>query len=158
MQQLEIVRGAYYDSVTLMLVAKELNKLDGVASSSLSMGTEANYKIMTGGGFDLSGTDASPADLIIGVQGEDEEVLRNALVLAKDYLANPPWKKNTGPSDYRPKSLDGAVSILPEANIAIVSVAGQYAADIASDCLQKGLNVMIFSLPKIGRASCRERV
>ncbi len=145
MQQLEIVRGAYYDSVTLMLVAKELNKLDGVASSSLSMGTEANYKIMTGGGFDLSGTDASPADLIIGVQGEDEEVLRNALVLAKDYLANPPWKKNTGPSDYRPKSLDGAVSILPEANIAIVSVAGQYAADIASDCLQKGLNVMIFS-------------
>ena len=145
LQQLEIVRGAYYDSVTLMLVAKELNKLEGVRSSSLSMGTEANYKIMKGGGFDLSAIDATPADLIIGIQGEDSEVLTKALSAAKDYLANPPWKKDSGPSDYRPKSLDGALSIIPDANIAVISVAGQYAADIAKNCLDKNLNVMIFS-------------
>lgn len=145
MQQIEVIKGAYYDSVTLMLVAKELNKLDGVSSSSLSMGTEANYRIMAGGGFDLSAVDASPADLIIGVQGGDAELLKNALATAQDYLANPPWKKDAGPSDYRPKSLDGALSILPEANIAIISVAGQYAGDLAMECIEKGLNVMIFS-------------
>lgn len=145
MQQLEIVRGAYYDSVTLMLVAKELNKIEGVRSSSLSMGTEANYRIMTGGGFDLSAIDATPADLIIGIQGEDNDVLAKALSSAKDYLANPPWKKDSGPSDYKPKSLDGALSIVPDANIAVISVAGQYAADIARNCLEKNLNVMIFS-------------
>ncbi len=144
MQKLEILKGAYYDSVTLMLVAKELNKLEGVASS-LSMGTEANYHIMAGGGFDLSGVDAAPNDLIIGVRGDDAGVLASAIETAKEYLANPPWKKDAGPSDYRPKSLDGAVSILPEANMAIISVAGQYAGDLAMDCLVKGLNVMIFS-------------
>ena len=145
LQQLEVVRGAYYDSVTLMLVAKELNKIEGVRSSSLSMGTEANYKIMTGGGFDLTAIDASPADLIIGIQGDDGDILKEALSTAKEYLANPPWKKDSGPSDYKPKSLDGAISIVPDANIAIISVAGRYAADIAMDCLSKDLNVMIFS-------------
>ena len=145
MQKLEILKGAYYDSVTLMLVAKELNKLEGVTSSSLSMGTEANYHIMAGGGFDLSGVDATPNDLIIGVQGSDEGALAKAVETAKEYLANPPWKKDAGPSDYRPKSLDGAVSILPDANMAIISVAGQYAGDLAMDCLAKGLHVMIFS-------------
>lgn len=145
MQKLKIIKGAYYDSVTLMLVAKELNKLEGVASSSLSMGTEANCRIMTGGGFDLSGIDVSPNDLVIGLLGGDGDVLAGAVEMAEEYLANPPWKKDAGPSDYRPKSLDGALSILPDANMAIVSVAGQYAGDLAMDCLVKGLHVMIFS-------------
>jgi len=145
LQKLEILKGAYYDSVTLMLVAKELNKLDGVTAASLSMGTEANYHIMAGGGFDLTGVGATPNDLIIGVLGDDDVTLACAIETAKEYLTNPPWKSGSGPSDYRPKSLDGAVSILPEANIAIISVAGQYAGDLAMDCLAKGLNVMIFS-------------
>lgn len=145
MQILEIIKGAYYDSVTLMLVAKELNKLEGVTSSSLSMGTEANCRIMTGGGFDLSAADVTPNDLIIGLLGEDEGILALASEKAREYLANPPWKKEAGPSGYRPKSLDGAVSILPDANMAIISVAGQYAGALAMDCLAKGLHVMIFS-------------
>jgi FdrA protein len=145
LQLLETVKGAYYDSVTLMLVAKELDKLDGVSSSSLSMGTDANYRIMEGGGFDLSGVDASPADLIIGVRGADPAVLAEAIAAAKEYLSNPPWKKDSGLSDYRPKSLGGAVSVLPEANLAIISVAGRYAGDLAAECIEGGKNVMIFS-------------
>lgn len=144
MQKLEIIRGAYYDSVTLMLAARELDKLGGVRSS-FSMGTEANYRIMTNGGFDMSGVDATPADLIIGILGEDPAVLSDAAVKARAYLADPPWKKSAEPGEYRPKSLDGAVSIMPDANLSIISVAGQHASGIASECLDKGLNVMIFS-------------
>jgi FdrA protein len=145
LQSIDVLKGAYYDSVTLMLVAKELNKLEGVSSSSLSMGTEANYRIMAGGGFDLSGIDASPADLLIGVQGNDAAIIAKALDTAKEYLANPPWKKDSGPSDYKPKSLDGALSMLPGSDMAIISVAGQYAGDLAMQCIEKDLNVMIFS-------------
>ena len=83
MQKLEILKGAYYDSVTLMLVAKELNKREGVAAASLSMGTEANYRIMAGGGFDLSSVDATPNDLIIGVLGNDAGELASAIETAK---------------------------------------------------------------------------
>lgn len=145
MQKLEVIEGAYYDSVTLMLVARELNKLTGVASSSLSMGTDANLRIMTTGGFDVSGITPTPSDLIIGVMGEDEDVLAGAVATAGEYLANPPWKKDSGPADYRPKSLGGALSILPAADMAIVSVAGAYAGELAMDCLARGLHVMIFS-------------
>lgn len=149
-QRLEIIRRTYYDSVTLMLVAKELLKLDGVSVASLSMGTEANYKIMGSGGFDLEDVDATPNDLIIALMSdipEDgrEQVLCDAIVKAKEYLANPPGRKSNSSGDYRPKSLDGALSVLPEANLAIISVAGKYAGDVAMECIEKGLNVMLYS-------------
>lgn len=145
MQRLEIIRSSYYDSVTLMLVAKELNKLEGITSSSLNMGTEANYNIMLTGGFDLSGIDATPNDLIVGVIGEDESVLESAIKTAQAYIANPPWKKAAPAGDYYPKSLDGALAIQKDSNIAVISVAGRYAGDLAQNCLDKGLNVMLFS-------------
>ena len=145
MQRLEVVKSSYYDSVTLMLVAKELNKLEGITSSSLNMGTEANYNIMSTGGFDLSGIDATPNDLIIGVQGEDEAVLESAIKSAHEYIANPPWKTDAVAGDYHPKSLDGALAFQKDSNIAIISVAGRFAGDLAQSCLDKGLNVMLFS-------------
>lgn len=145
MQKIEIIRAAYYDSVTLMLTAKEIGKLEGVDSCSLSMGTEANRRIMTNSGFDLTGIDAAPADLMIALLGHPEMALDDAIAKAREYLTTPPWKKNSGSGDYSPKSLNGALSIMPDANLAIVSVAGQYAAEIALDCLDNGLNVMIFS-------------
>lgn len=145
MQRLEIIRSSYYDSVTLMLVAKELNKLDGITSSSLVMGTEANYNILATGGFDVTGADATPNDLIIGVIGDDASVLENALKTAKEYIASPPWKKAVSVGDYYPKSLDGALAIQKDSNIAVISVAGRYAGDLAQDCINKGLNVMLFS-------------
>ncbi len=67
-QRIEIVRRTYYDSVTLMLVAKELLKDGSLSAASLSMGTEANYKILGSGGFDLDGVDATPNDLIIAIK------------------------------------------------------------------------------------------
>ncbi|HPE67628.1 MAG TPA: fatty-acid metabolism regulator protein, partial [Synergistales bacterium] len=148
-QRLEIIRRTYYDSVTLMLVAKELLKLEGISVATLNMGTEANYKIMGAGGFDLTGVDATPNDLVLALLSdapEAEKVLDDALAKAKEYLANPPGrKKDSGDNDYRPKSLDGALSVLPEANLAIVSVAGRYAGDVALQCIEKGLNVMLYS-------------
>ena len=69
-QRLEVVSRTYYDSVTLMLVARELLKLDGVAEASLNMGTEANFKIMQAGGFDLAGVEATPNDLVIAIKSD----------------------------------------------------------------------------------------
>ncbi len=145
MQRFEIIKSSYYDSVTLMLVAKELNKLDGITSSSLNMGTEANYNIMKTSGFDLTGIDATPNDLIIAIIGEDESIIESAFKSAQDYIANPPWKKAVSAGDYFPKSLDGALAIQEDSNIAVISVAGRYAGDLAQNCLGKGLNVMLFS-------------
>ncbi len=149
-QRLEILPRTYYDSVTLMLVARELLKLEGVAEASLNMGTEANFRIMQAGGFDLAGVEATPNDLVIAIRSaapetQSQGVLDDAVAKAKEYLANPPGRKMDTEGSYRPKSLDGALSLLLDANLAIVSVAGRYAGDVAMQCVQKGLNVMIYS-------------
>lgn len=146
MQQIEIVKGAYYDSVTLMRVAQEISKIDGVEEATLNMATEANIKIMEAAGFNFSELKLSASDLIIGVKGK-EEILSEAIAKAKEYLANPPWKKSQGldSDEYKPKSIDGALSILPDANLALISIAGRYAGAEAKKCLDMDLNVMLFS-------------
>ncbi|EHM10513.1 succinyl-CoA synthetase, alpha subunit [Thermanaerovibrio velox DSM 12556] len=145
-QRIEVVERTYYDSVTLMRVAKEINSMEGISSASLSMGTEANLRILAAAGYDLSGLCATPNDLIIAVMGEPD-LLDGAVAKAREYLSNPPWKQQgqDGGGVYRPKSIDGALSVLGDANLAVVSVAGRYAGDVATDCISKGLNVMLYS-------------
>lgn len=146
MQQVEILPSAYYDSVTLMRVAQEITKIDGIEEATLNMATEANIKIMAAAGFDFTGLECSPSDLIIAVKGK-EEVLSNAIAKAKEYLVSPPWKKTqTLDSDeYYPKSVEGALSILPDANLALISIAGRYAGAEAKKSLERGLHVMLYS-------------
>jgi hypothetical protein len=43
--QLEIRKNAYYDSVTLMLISKELKKVAGVTEALVGMGTDLNVEI-----------------------------------------------------------------------------------------------------------------
>ncbi len=42
-------------------------------------------------------------------------------------------------------SLEGALKVLPEANLAMISVAGRYAGELARRALESGLHVMLFS-------------
>ena len=44
-----------------------------------------------------------------------------------------------------PQSIEAAVQALPGANLAMISVAGRYAGDVAMSSLQQGLHVMLFS-------------
>lgn len=145
LQRLEVVERTYYDSVTLMRVAKEIGGMEGVSSASLSMGTDANLRILAAAGFDVSNLSATPNDLIIAVMGE-QDVLDLAVAKAKEYLSNPPWRQGQdGGESYKPRSLDGALTVMPEANLAVISVAGRYAGDVAMDCIAKDLNVMLYS-------------
>ncbi len=133
----------YHDSVTLMLVARELTKLPGVKDAAVVMGTESNKAILEQSGLLTAEAKASsPNDLVISVnaEGDVDAVLEEANKL----LA----KKNTsegGAAEFRPKTVRSAVKEMPEANMAIISIAGRYAADEAWECLRRGLHVLLFS-------------
>ncbi|MDD4479706.1 MAG: hypothetical protein PHD64_11730 [Mesotoga sp.] len=98
MKRLEVVKGEYYDSVTLMLVAKELKKIEGVAEATLNMATEANLHIMKTAGFEVDGVNASPDDLIIGIDCPGE-LFDGLMETARSYLSSPPWKGGEEPSE-----------------------------------------------------------
>jgi len=144
MKRIEVVKGEYYDSVTLMLVAKELKKIEGVGDAALNMATEANVSIMRAAGFEVETDSLSPDDLLIGIDFEGEGT-ENLFETARSYLARPPWRKEEKDAEYSPSTLSGALTVLPEANLALISLPGRYAAAEAMKALKRGLNVMLYS-------------
>jgi FdrA protein len=132
----------YHDSVSLMLVARELSGMPGVKDAAVVMGTEANKSILEQSGLlTPEAQAASPNDLVIAVQfdGDGDGVLEEA-----EKLLN---KKQSAEeaAEFRPKTIRSAVKNRPDANVAIISVAGRYAADEAWEALRRGLHVLLFS-------------
>jgi FdrA protein len=137
-------KNAYYDSVFLMLATKALKQQPGIQEAAVAMATEVNLGLLKEIGL-LSGEaeSAGPNDLIIAVQGESVDALEEACRKAQEVLKEK--SRGKGESEYRPVSLAGALKILPEANLAVISVPGIYAAREAKRALHQGLHVMIFS-------------
>ena len=141
----QIKKGAYFDSVTLMRVGKELAALPGVADAAVVMGTKSNQAILAASGLLISQfKHASDTDLLIAVKAQTDKAAQSALA-AVDGLLSKATRKPATSSEVRPVSLDGALKVLPEANLALISVAGRYAGDLAMRALESGLHVMLFS-------------
>ncbi|RPH92368.1 acyl-CoA synthetase FdrA [candidate division KSB1 bacterium] len=140
-----IKKGEYYDSVTLMMAARKLNELPGVLDSAVVMGTRENRNILAASGLMLDIFEsAADADLIIAVKAEDESRADQALAEVNTVLKSVRKHADSGSAPL-PRNMDSALKILPEANIALISVAGRYAGDVAMNALHRGLNVMLFS-------------
>ncbi|HCO69428.1 MAG TPA: fatty-acid metabolism regulator protein, partial [Mesotoga infera] len=135
MKRIEVVKGEYYDSVTLMMVAKELKKIQGVGDAALNMATEANVSIMRAAGFEVETDSLSPDDLLIGIDFEGEGI-EKLFDTARSYLARPPWRKEEIEAEYSPVTLSGALTVLPESNLALISLPGRYAAAEAMKALK----------------------
>ncbi|MEC9487880.1 MAG: acyl-CoA synthetase FdrA [Halanaerobium sp.] len=139
-----IKEGTYYDSVTLMSVAKDVKKLDGVKETVIVMGTDANKEIADAAGLLLPEVEEAQAnDLVIVVQGE-EDILDEAFMKIEDTLREKKAAGDTG-QEYKPSTIDGALEVQPDSNLVIISVAGQFAAREARKALNRGLHVMLFS-------------
>ncbi|WP_038176077.1 acyl-CoA synthetase FdrA [Vibrio pacinii] len=134
----------YQDSVSLMQLSAQLNKLDGIEEASVAMGTEANLTRMADAGF---GSDicAKPNDLVIAVKGE-EQACDQAINLAQEQLTSRKSEASAA-SDYVQPLTSFALGLEqhPEANLALISVPGEFAAAEAMKALNLGLNVMMFS-------------
>ena len=144
MLRTRVLTSQYHDSVKLMLVARELSKLSGVRDASVVMATEANKALLAQSGLlGPEATSATPNDLVIAVSAE-EAVVEEALATAERLLHKKAESGSSGRT-FRPRSLRGALRALPEANVAVVSVAGRFAADEAREALRSGLHVLLFS-------------
>ena len=138
-------RGAYLDSVALMRIASEIRAIDGVEECGLMMGTPANLRILAdAGALVAEGESARPGDLIIAVRARDTATATSAIAAAERRLARP---KSTpaGFATLAPRTLRSAVTSMPAANLALISVPGAFAAAEARKALALGLSVLLFS-------------
>jgi FdrA protein len=139
----EVKKNTYYDSVTLMIVTKELNSISGVKEVLVGMGTDLNKELT--GNLNLMTPEIeelTPNDFYIAVDTEKEEVFEEVVSKVDELLSK---KAESQTSDYQPATFDSAVDALPDANMVVISVPGEYAADEAKKALNKGIHVMLFS-------------
>ncbi len=62
-EQVDVRRGAYHDSVTLMQVSKAVAATPGVSAVQVAMATELNVEVLTGMGFTVPGDAGAVAAL-----------------------------------------------------------------------------------------------
>jgi len=140
-----IKKGEYYDSVSLMIVSKDINKLDGIIDSSVVMGTKENLSILKVAGLFVSEFETvSDTDLLISLKAESEEKAK-AAVEEIGKMLKALRNKTDNALDFQPKSFENALKQMPDANLSLISIAGKYAAQEAWKALKKGVNVMLFS-------------
>jgi FdrA protein len=138
-----IKKSEYHDSVTLMLVARELTKFPGVIDVGVIMATEANKALLKDSGLlTPEAQAANPNDLVIAVSANNGAA--DAALLEAERLLKQKRASDEG-AEFRPRTLRGAVKMNPNVNVAVISVAGRYAADEAWDALRCGLHVLLFS-------------
>ncbi len=140
-----IKKGAYFDSVSLMQVAKKINAIAGVIDSAVVMATKENKGIIKASGLLTQEIlSAGDSDLAIAVSAKTPAAAAAALKAAEALLNKKPSEAASG-GDRKAAGLDDAVKMLDGANLAVISVAGRFAGALAADCLDKNLNVMLFS-------------
>jgi FdrA protein len=139
-----IKHSEYHDSVSLMLVARELSKLEGIRDAAVVMATEANKSILAEAGLLTDEAKAAtPNDLVIAVSSKINSLADAALQKAEGLLKKKSTSNEAGV--FRSKTIRGALASHSAANVAVISVAGRYAADEAWDALSHGLHVLLFS-------------
>lgn len=136
--------GAYYDSVVLMQLQRALSVLPGVQEAGAVMGTEANKDVLAQSNLTTVEVTAAKADdLLIVVRAESDEAAQNAIGQIDALLTRRSSSDST--NGYRPKSLEGATQLLPEAQWVLVSTPGRYAAGVAQEALRLGKHVFLYS-------------
>lgn len=146
----EVRRGGYHDSVTLMRVSRQLSERPDVAGAMVAMGTELNREMFGRMGFAVP-DDAGPDDLVVAIRVEDEGPDGTGLDEARGALdgllrgASRASARAGVLGEPAPARTTGAAAARGDATVALLSVPGPHVFPEAMDALDAGLNVMIFS-------------
>lgn len=143
-----IKKGSFQDSVSLMIISRKLSERPEVDQVSVMMGTPANKAMLDSTGFwhnDFA--EATPNDICVAVRTHDEqpgilELIREQLEKELSAIAS---ASGNSQQLLKARRWESACQKLPQANLLLVSVAGEYAASVAKEGLLAGKNVMMFS-------------
>ncbi len=137
----------YRDSIFLMKLSAQAAKESGVEAVSAMMATDRNKDLFTTSGLMTPEIQAAQAnDLAIAIKGDDDKI-ENAIAAVMRLLdAEPPQAASSGAcGEQPPATLAEAVKKAKGLNLALISVAGDYARYEASQAVQNGMDVMLYS-------------
>lgn len=140
----EIRRGAYADSVTLLQVSRAVQETDGVTAAQVAMATALNLEVLAQMGFDVP-SEATANDMVVALRLEDESALDSALAAVDTALADRRPAAGGDTSVAPPRTTASALRRTGAGSLALISVPGAHAAVEAVDAIEAGHDVMVFS-------------
>jgi len=127
-----------------MQLSEEAKSIPGVLDAAIVMGTETNKEILRKLGLlTAEGEAASENDMILAAKVEDESKMADVLSAMEEMLLKPPEAAAEVGRVYF--TVESALEALPDANLAVVSVPGEYARDVAMKFLEMGVHIHLFS-------------
>lgn len=141
-----VKKGSYHDSVVLMLLTNQISSIEGVKKVSIMMATPANKDIYKQSGLSTSELEEASANDMVVVADVDDDGLLDVIMEEVEAFFK---KQSTSESDKKGaeavRSWDKALGKLADANLAVISIPGAYAALEADRALDEGMNVFMFS-------------
>ncbi|HZW43911.1 MAG TPA: FdrA family protein [Dermatophilaceae bacterium] len=142
----EVRRGAYYDSVSLMQVSKAVRDAPGISAALVAMATDLNIDLLAGMGFTVAEA-VGPNDMLVAFRGEDQAAIEAGTSALDAALAG---LKAAGASaggfgEAPPPRTLGTAAARGGANLALISVPGVNAFVETMDAVTSGLSVVLFS-------------
>lgn len=140
-----IKKDMYKDSVALMLLNNKINAHPAVNVASIMMATPANKDMFKESGLLTDEVEKAGANDIAIVLDLDDETELDGIVEIIDEELSATEKSSAMSGIQEATTLPEALEILPEANLAMISVPGIYAYSVGKKCLDQNLNLFIFS-------------
>lgn len=139
-----IKKNTYFDSVSLMTLSTRANSIEGVKQVNVAMGTAMNKDVLKNVGLYTEEVEtAGKGDLMIVVESREGYDLDELVKKVEEAMMRKNENKETADIVY--SSVEAAVQENENANLAVISVPGAYAARVARKALNQGLHVMMFS-------------
>jgi succinyl-CoA synthetase alpha subunit len=140
-----LIHQEYRDSVQLMRAAASVTKeVKGIQIASVLMGTPKNKPLLKEVGLLTPEARAANAnDIVISIRADTMEIANEAVDFIINFFSQTGGEGGGSTLLYR--SIRGAHEGLPDANLAVISVPGEYAARDSHIALMNGLNVLLFS-------------
>jgi FdrA protein len=154
-ERVVVRRGLYRDSVTLMQVSEQAERLPGVVAAAAVAATPVNLDLLARQGFAVDAGRLGPGDLVVAVRATDDAAAERAVEGVERLLAGP---AASGPGDREgapgsaggrwaatPRSLRAAAGRDPDLSLAFLSVPARFLHYEAAQALEAGLHVFCFS-------------
>ena len=136
---------SYQDSINLMLLTNHISTMNGINKVQVMMGTDANKDIFNSAGLlSKEAENAKPSDMVIVMDTDNEMVVGHVMREIDKFLSDLSVRKEEEVQK-SVKSWSQVKEHMPDANLALISVPGIYAALEIENAIDNGLHAFVFS-------------
>jgi FdrA protein len=143
-----LVKSNYYrDSLNLLKISDIMKRTSsGIEEAVVIMGTKTNKAVLVKLGFPSSKINqATESDLIIAIKAVDKGSVDSALRKVEELLHSDGSSDTSSSVFENPADLESALVYMSNANLALISIPGEYVKDLSIKLSNEGIHQQIFS-------------